>query len=60
MATSNLKRLEAQSMEEGATPMTEDQRFEAVLGPKNQDIYVVVGLLQSPQHLQLDSAFVHN
>ncbi|CAK9162072.1 unnamed protein product [Ilex paraguariensis] len=26
---SNLKRLEAQSMEEGATPMTKDQRFEA-------------------------------
>ncbi|CAK9140667.1 unnamed protein product [Ilex paraguariensis] len=31
---SNLKRLEAQSMEEGATPMIEDQRFEAMLGSK--------------------------
>ncbi|CAK9136844.1 unnamed protein product [Ilex paraguariensis] len=29
---SDLKRLEAQSMEEGATPMIEDKRFEVVLG----------------------------
>ncbi|CAK9185145.1 unnamed protein product [Ilex paraguariensis] len=34
VSQSDLKRLEAQSMEEGATPMAKDQRFEAVLGPE--------------------------